>query len=187
MTEIVLASASPRREEICRLLGLAARVCPARRERAFDASLSPERNVLLTAREKAEEVASSLGREPPVLGADTVVVLDGRVLGKPRDERDARGMIAALQGRTHRVLTGVWVCGESRSDGYVESAEVSVCPMSEREIAEYAAGGEPLDKAGGYAVQGRFARYIEKICGDFYAVMGLPSCSLWRFLQSFES
>ncbi len=181
---IVLASASPRRREICALLGIQADICPASRERAFDPGLTVSENVLATARNKAEQVFRDVGGFCPVVGADTVVALDYRVFGKPKDEEDAKRMLAALQGRTHRVLTGVWVCGKDNRDGFVSEAEVTFLPMTPCDIAEYIATGEPMDKAGAYGIQGLGARYIAGICGDFFTVMGLPA-SLWRFLRNF--
>ncbi len=187
--DIVLASASPRRREICDLLGLTFEVCPAAAEPPFDDALTPEENALAVARAKAREVAAKRGTVVPVLGADTSVILDtatGSIaLGKPTDEADAARMLRALQGREHRVLTGVWVCGTTHEDGFVSQATVRFAPMTDAEIAAYVATGEPMDKAGAYGVQGKALRYIDGINGDFYTVMGLPAASLWRFLQSF--
>ncbi len=187
--KILLASASPRRREICELLGLTFEVCPAAAELPFDNTLTPEENALAVARAKAREIAASHGTSVPVLGADTSVILDtptGSVaLGKPVDEADAVRMLSALQGREHRVLTGVWVCGDTHEDGFVAQATVRFAPMTAEEIAAYVATGEPMDKAGAYAVQGKALRYIDGIDGDFYTVMGLPAASLWRFLQVF--
>ncbi len=186
---ILLASASPRRREICDLLGVSYDVMPASAERPFDPALSAEENALAVARAKAREIAAQKGTAVPVLGADTSVILDtehGSVaLGKPVDEEDAFRMLRSLQGRSHRVLTGVWVCGEGREDGFVDAATVHFAPMTDDEIRAYIASGECMDKAGAYAVQGRCLRHINGIEGDFYTVMGLPSASLWRFLQQF--
>jgi len=187
--DIVLASASPRRREICDLLGIGTTVCPAKAEPDFDPSLSAEDNALIVARAKAQEVAATLGTDRPVLGADTAVILDDAdgytALGKPADRADAIAMLRRLSGREHRVLTGVWVCGKDREDGFVASATVRFAPMTDADIEAYVDTGEPMDKAGGYAIQGRCARYIDGLDGDFYTVMGLPAASLWRFLQSF--
>lgn len=186
---IILASASPRRKEICDLLGIETAILPAAAELPFDPTLSVEDNALAVARAKAQEIAAQKGTAVPVLGADTSVILDtesGAVaLGKPVDEADAFRMLSALQGRTHRVLTGVWVCGKEHEGGFVDQALVHFAPMSDADIRAYIATGEYMDKAGGYAVQGRCLRYINGIEGDFYTVMGLPSASLWRFLQQF--
>lgn len=186
---ICLASASPRRKEICELLGIEIDIEPAAAELPFDPSVSVEENALAVARAKAREIAQKRGTAIPVLGADTSVIIDtddGAIaLGKPTDEADAHRMLAMLQGRAHRVLTGVWVCGADREDGFVAQAWVRFAPMTDAEIDAYIATGESMDKAGAYAVQGRCLRYIDGIDGDFYTVMGLPSAALWRFLQQF--
>ncbi len=179
---IVLASASPRRREILDLLGVPYTVCPAAGELSVAADLPPEQAILRVARGKAEAVAAAHPHST-VLGADTAVVADGAILGKPHDAADAARMLRLLSGRTHRVITAVWVCGESFNTGFADSAEVTFFPLSEKEIAAYVATGEPMDKAGAYAVQGYGARHIRGICGDFYTVMGLPAGRLYRFLQ----
>ncbi|MBE6764129.1 MAG: septum formation protein Maf [Ruminococcaceae bacterium] len=187
--QLILASASPRRREICGLLGIDIEVMPAAAEPPFDPALSVEDNALAVSRAKAREVASRLTTDLPILGADTSVILDtengATVLGKPRDEEDAFRMLQALQGRSHRVITGVWVCQGERENGFVDQATVHFAPMTDEEIRAYIATGESMDKAGAYAVQGRCLRHINGIEGDFYTVMGLPSASLWRFLCDF--
>ena len=117
------------------------------------------------------------------LGADTAVVVDGEILGKPTDRDDAKAMLRRLAGRSHFVITAVWVCGEGFNEGFADRAEVTFFPMSEQEIEDYVATNEPKDKAGAYAVQGCGARYIQGIHGDFYTVMGLPAGRLYRFLH----
>ncbi len=178
----VLASASPRRREICDLLGLTYTVCPAQSELPADLALSPEQAILQVARGKAEEVAAQYP-DSIVLGADTAVVVDDTILGKPQDADEAAAMLRRIAGRTHRVITGVWVCGGGIDDGFADVAEVAFYPMTDRDIAEYVATGEPMDKAGAYAVQGIGARYIRGIHGDFYTVMGLPCGRLHHFLS----
>ena len=187
---LILASASPRRKAILERLGLSFAVDPARRELPPDPSLPAGQAVLAVARGKAEEVAE---RHPGtvVLGADTAVCLEGTLLGKPRDERHARAMLTALQGREHQVLTAVWVCappvpGRPASGGFVSRARVRFYPMSGREIGEYIATGEPMDKAGAYGIQGFGMRYIRDISGDYYTVMGLPGARVRRFLRLFS-
>lgn len=186
---IVLASASPRRREICDLLGITYTVCPAASELDFDPALSAEENVLATARAKAREVAQKRGASVPVLGADTAVILDENggyeALGKPRDEDDAKAMLRRLSGRDHRVLTGVWVCADGKEDGFVSAATVRFAPMTDEEIDAYVQTKDPLDKAGSYGIQGPCAKHIEGIVGDFYTVMGLPAAALWQFLKHF--
>ncbi len=189
MRPIILASASPRRREICEKLGLTFSVEPAAAEAALDPSLPLTDGVLRIARSKAEAVFA-LHPAEAVLGSDTVVAIDTdegtTVLGKPADPADAARMLRRLSGRTHRVLTAVWLCAPERCDGFVSENRVTFAPMSEADIAGYVASGEPLDKAGAYGVQGLGARYVRRIEGDFFAVMGLPAADLWRFLKSFE-
>ena len=187
---LVLASASPRRREILERAGLSFEVVPAAAESPADPSLSPGRAVLAIARDKAEQVAA-LRPGRLVLGADTAVCVDGALLGKPRDEADACRMLSRLSGRTHRVLTGVWARRTApdgrllRAGGFVSQAEVIFYPMTAADIAEYAATGEPLDKAGAYGIQGTGLRYIRGIRGDYYTVMGLPGARTRRFLQGY--
>ena len=180
---LILASASPRRREILELLGLPFEVRPAASESA-PAGLPPRERVLALARGKAEEVARGAA-ERLVVGADTMVVLDGRALGKPRDGAEAVEMLMALQGRTHEVHTGVWVCSPEGGDGFVDTAQVTFYPMSRQDAAWYAATGEPADKAGAYGIQGKGMRFVRGIKGDFYTVMGLPGARLVRFLEKF--
>lgn len=179
---MVLASASPRRREICEQLGLQFTVLPAQSEPSPDPTLSVEDAILQVARGKAEEIAA-MHPDAWVLGADTAVVLDGAVLGKPKDACDAKRMLRLLSGRTHKVVTGVWLCHGDEGDGFADTAEVTFFPLSDDEIDDYIATGEPLDKAGAYGIQGYGARFIEHLHGDFYTVMGLPSGRLYRFLK----
>ncbi len=182
MKPIVLASASPRRQEICSLLGLTFTVMPAKNEPPVDLSLGVEEAVLNVARGKAEEIAARHTADP-VLGADTAVVIDGEILGKPRDEEHAKAMLRRLSGHTHRVITGVWLANGDSSGGFADSAEVTFAPMTEEEIETYVQSGEPMDKAGAYGIQGSGMRFITGIHGDFYTVMGLPSGRLYAFLK----
>lgn len=175
MEPLVLASASPRRAEILRAVGWPFEVSAADINESIAPEESAPAHVERLAREKAEAVASSrlLGL---VLGADTVVVADDRILGKPRDEEDARRMLRLLRGRWHEVLTGVaLVRAENRRVAVAhQRTRVKFAPMSESEINWYIATGEPMDKAGAYAVQGRAALFIEAIEGDYWNVVGLP-------------
>ncbi len=182
---LVLASASPRRREILTLLGEVFEIRPALSEIPPDPALPAEKAVLAVARCKAEEVAA-LYPDRLVIGADTIVVAEGAILGKPRDVADATRMLRLLAGRRHQVMTGVWCCSPALSDGFTDTAEVSFFSMTEEEIAEYVASGEPMDKAGAYAIQGIGMRYIEGLQGDFYTVMGLPGGRLRRFLRKFR-
>ena len=182
MKPIVLASASPRRRENCTQLGIPHVVFPAESEAPMDPSLPLAEAVLAVARSKAEAVATAHAGET-VLGSDTVVAIDGKVLGKPRSAAHAAEMLRTLSGREHQVLTAVWVVNEDgEADGFTETAQVRFATLTDEDIDGYIATGEPMDKAGAYGVQGIGARYVAAIDGDFYTVMGLPA-SVWRFLR----
>lgn len=183
MKPIVLASASPRRQEICTLLGLEFTVVPAQNEPPVDLSLGVDEAILRVARGKAQAVAAVCG-DVPVLGADTAVVVDGEILGKPRNEAHAKEMLRRLSGRSHRVVTGVWLCDGDNSEGFADSAEVTFASLTEQEIDDYVRSGEPMDKAGAYGIQGRGMRFITGLCGDFYTVMGLPAGRLYQLLKT---
>ena len=180
---MILASASPRRAEILRSLQIPFRVCPAD---VPEEPLPGETAEAAAARLSAEKATRVARREPGawVLGADTLVSLDGLILGKPRDAEDASGMLRRLAGREHRVVTALHLTeGSSDGIGIVEVSRVRFAAMSEEEIAWYAATGEPADKAGAYGVQGLGARFIEEIHGSFTNVMGLPARALYRLLR----
>ena len=184
--DYILASASPRRREICRLAGIPVEICPApdTAEPPLDRALTPEEGALAVAKAKAEAVFA-LYPERTVIGADTSVWCGDEPLGKPKDEADAGRMLALLQGRSHRVITAVWVCAPKKAAGFADATEVTFYPMTGEEIREYVATGEPLDKAGAYGIQGCGMRFIEGIRGDYYTVMGLPGAKLRRFLRDF--
>lgn len=185
MERLILASASPRRREICEKLGLDFDVIPALGEEPPDPALPLSAAVTAVARAKAGEVAA-LHPGRLVLGADTVVAApSGAILGKPRDPEDARRMLALLSGKRHRVVTGVWLCGPGIADGFADEAMVEFMPLDPAEIRAYVDTGEPLDKAGAYAIQGRGMRFVRGIAGDFYTVMGLPGARLWAFLKPY--
>ena len=187
---LILASASPRRRELLNLLGIPFTcVVSGADEHIFDAdALSPAELVQCLARQKAEAAASLLKSPAVVIGADTIVVLEGRVLGKPADEADARFMLQSLAGRIHEVYTGLCVLESDtqRSISAAERTAVHFGPMTEEEICAYVATGEPMDKAGAYAIQGKCAPYIERIEGCYYNVMGLPLFRLRQVLANFD-
>lgn len=181
---IVLASASPRRRELLASLGLSFDIQPATGPENTPNTGDAAEAVRQIALGKARTVAK-LRPNDLVIGADTVVELDGRILGKPADEAEARAMLGSLSGRTHRVYTGVAVIagGEERTDCAVTGVRFRT--LSDREIAAYVAGGEPMDKAGAYAAQGKAALFIEGIDGDYFNVVGLPLCTLGKMLEHF--
>ena len=194
MKKIILGSASPRRRELLSQIGVSFEVRTSGREEIYHSAI-PEEIVRELALMKAENVAGDLTdeqNEAPkdtiVIGADTIVVLDGKILGKPVDEKDAADMIGALQGRSHEVYTGVAILdydaqGEKNVSVHAVETKVYVNPMDEAEISAYIDTGEPMDKAGAYGIQGRFAAYIDRIEGDYYNVVGLPVSYVYQALK----
>jgi septum formation protein len=186
LPRLVLASASPRRAEILRAVGWDFEVAPANIDESLRAGETPVAYVERLAREKAEAAGERLFGL--VLGADTVVVIDGEILGKPRDEGEARRMLASLRGRRHEVLTGVALVRAEDSRAVVahERTRVRFAEMSDAEIEWYVATGEPADKAGAYAVQGRAALFVASIEGDYWNVVGLPVRLVYELARSFR-
>lgn len=186
---LILASQSPRRQEILTLAGFEFTVCPADTEWASE-GLAPYDRVRELARSKAAEVAKNHPNSL-VLGSDTMVVLGQEALGKPRDEQHAVDMLMRLRGRSHQVMTGVWIietdaCNSVvKEDGFTDVTTVDFWGFSEGEAREYVATGEPMDKAGSYGIQGKGMRFVKGINGDFFTVMGLPGGRLVRFLDEF--
>ncbi len=179
---LILASQSPRRAELLRAAGFTFLVDTADVDEAIHPSEAPEAYVLRLAEAKAAAVAM---RHPDavVLGADTTVVIDDEILAKPIDRADAQRMLARLAGRTHEVLTGVAVCRGARRLSRVASTTVTFLPMTDEEIAWYAASGEPDDKAGAYAIQGLASRFVERIDGSYSNVVGLPVALVHRLIK----
>jgi septum formation protein len=169
----VLASQSPRRLQLLQSLGIAVHVQPADIDEGYREGEEPGAHAERLACEKAAAVAAQ-DPDSVVIGSDTVVVVDGEVLGKPRDADDAVAMLLRLQGRSHEVATGIAVAAAGRTWSSVERVEVRFRTFDEKLARAYAATGEPLDKAGGYGIQGYGAALVESIRGDYYAVMGLP-------------
>ena len=181
---LVLASASPRRQELLRNAGIAFAVQPAGIDETPLAGESPGDCALRLAREKALAVAQTR-RHDYVLGADTVVAVDSLILGKPVDGEDAARMLRLLSGRTHTVITGVCLASPENSDikTAAESTLVTMDALTDEQIHDYIATGEPMDKAGAYAIQGMASRWIPRIEGDYSNVVGLPVamvCSMLR-------
>ncbi|MFM8567000.1 MAG: Maf family protein [Gemmatimonadota bacterium] len=170
--EVILASQSPRRRELLALVGIAHVVRPADIDESVLPAEAPVPHCERLARAKAHVLAD---RHPDavVIAADTIVVLDGDILGKPRDAAEAAAMLARLSGRTHTVHTAMAVARDGRAVSAVESVEVTFRPLTTDEIAAYVATGEPMDKAGAYGIQGFGATIVERIHGDYFSVMGL--------------
>lgn len=180
---LILASASPRRRELLTMLGLDFKVVPAVGEEASVSGKTPAEAVLALSLAKAEEVEKLCAREDTVIAADTVVFLDGEILGKPSDREDAFRMLSRLSGREHEVYTGVTVIRDGNTVSEYERTAVYFRGLTEREIDSYIATGEPMDKAGAYGAQGIGSLFVERIDGDFFNVMGLPLCRLSKILS----
>ena len=175
---IILASASPRRRELLAQVGITPEVMPSHVEEVVT-STEPDQVVMELSAQKAEDVAAmylNSDRDLVVIGSDTVVAVDGEILGKPHDEADAVRMISMIQGRTHQVYTGVTLIFGTTGEHvtFAEKTDVYVYPMTEAQIRQYVATKEPMDKAGAYGIQGYFAAYIKGISGDYNSVVGLP-------------
>jgi septum formation protein len=202
---LVLASASPRRRELLTQAGFSFRVQAAHIPEDPYPNEDPIAYVTRLAREKAQTVFDQLSKpaaNPPetaasiavnpaaeplvVLGADTTVTLDNHILGKPEDAADAARMLRLLSGRTHRVITGVAVATSQSTEVAAEVTAVRFLTLSDEEIAAYIATGEPMDKAGAYAIQGRAARWIPRIEGDYFNVVGLPIALVSTLLESYK-
>ena len=183
---IVLASGSPRRQELLRQIGLDAfGVVVPRADETYPAGLSPQDTVAHIARAKAEAAKALTAPEDVVVTADTMVFLDDERLGKPRDEADALRMLAALSGRRHTVCTGVTVRRGDKYKCFTVSTDVYFRSLSAEELRAYVASGEPMDKAGAYGIHGLGALLVERIDGDYFNVMGLPLLALSRTLREF--
>lgn len=185
---LILASGSPRRRELLALLNRPFEVRPSDADENVPADWEPERIVKELALRKARTVASTeRSAHSVVIGSDTIVVLDGRVLGKPTDVSDAEQMLRSLSGRTHDVYTGLACIGDSgrRELCAFSRASVTMREIKESEITAYVAGGEPMDKAGSYAVQGLGAVFVERIEGDYHTIVGLPIALLYDMLGEF--
>jgi nucleoside triphosphate pyrophosphatase len=187
---LVLASASPRRRELLTQVGYRFQVHPAHIPENALPGEDPIVYVTRLAREKAEAVYRDLTTASPkpeknlvVLGADTTVAVDNTILGKPEDAADAARMLRLLSGRTHRVITGVAVVTAKGAEVAAEATAVRFLTLSVAEIADYVASGEPMDKAGAYAIQGRAARWIPRIEGCYFNVMGLPLALVCSLLE----
>jgi septum formation protein len=177
---VILASASPRRRELLRLIGVPHEVRPAEIDETYLAGELPRAHAERLAREKASAIAVP---EAVTIGSDTIVVVDGDVLGKPRDRAHAAEMLRCLSGRSHVVMTGVAVRWHGRVASAVEEVGVTFRALSDVEIERYIDTGEPMDKAGAYGIQGYGATIVDRVDGDYFAVMGLALNRLVRLLR----
>jgi len=180
---LILASGSPRRRELMEYITSDFTIITKPTDETFPSGVSPRRGAELLALRKARAVAAEHPSDV-VIGADTIVVLDGEIFGKPKDTADAVRMLQALSGREHTVYTGVAVLSSQGEQVFSEGTQVRFLPLSPEEIQAYVESGEPMDKAGAYGIQGKGALLVEGITGDFYNVMGLPVCRLGKVLSA---
>ena len=178
--QLILASASPRRKALLSLFGIPFTVRAADIDETMDPEKPPFDEVARVSRSKA--LAVSRGEEDIVIAADTIVVCQGKVLGKPHSEAEAASMLRLLSGRDHQVMTGCTILFGDRAETFTEVTSLHFRPLSEKEILKYVQNGEPMDKAGAYGIQGGAALFCEKLEGDYYNVMGLPVCRLYETL-----
>ncbi|RHS24716.1 Septum formation protein Maf [uncultured Clostridium sp.] len=189
---IILASGSPRRKELLLQIGIVPEIIVSHVEEKITSDV-PAEVVMSLAEQKAVDVAKNMPEGKVILGSDTVVAADGKILGKPKSHEEAYEMIRSLVGRSHQVYTGVCIVKKGAADGkdtvvsFYDETDVQVSGMTEAEIREYADSEEPMDKAGAYAVQGFFARYIEGLRGSYANVMGLPVHLVYRKLKELDA
>jgi septum formation protein len=179
---VVLASASPRRKQILENAGFEVTVRVSEADETLPDCISPQKAVELLARVKANAVE----RKPDelIIAADTVVALDGKILGKPRDEKEAFEMLSALSGKKHLVFTGVCIIYNEKEEIFSDRTEVEFYKLTENEINDYILTGEPMDKAGAYGIQGRGCMFVRGIDGDYYNVMGLPVAKIGQKIKN---
>ena len=189
---IILASGSPRRKELLLQIGIVPEIIVSHVEEKITSDV-PAKVVMSLAEQKAVDVAKDMPEGTVILGSDTVVAADGKILGKPKSHEEAYEMIRSLAGRSHQVYTGVCIVKKGAAGGkdtvvsFYDETDVQVSGMTEAEIREYADSEEPMDKAGAYAVQGFFARYIEGLRGSYANVMGLPVHLVYRKLKELDA
>ncbi len=182
---VILASASPRRKELLERIGLKFVIRTAPHDETMDPEKNPAEEVQRVSALKAEAVKAICAREDVIIAADTVVVADGIVMGKPASEEEAFSMLRRLSGREHQVITGLSVAQGERMETVSVTTALRFRPLSDGEIRAYIATKEPMDKAGAYGIQGLASMFVESLCGDYYNVMGLPICTLTTILRKF--
>ncbi len=184
MKRFICASASPRRREILSSCGYDFEVIPSDADESIEGSLTPAETVTELSKRKALSV-SEKHPDAVVFGCDTIVVLGGTILGKPRDEADAKNMLRLLSGKTHAVLTGVTITDGTKTVTFYENSEVTFYDLSDETIASYVASREPMDKAGSYGIQGLGCILVKGISGDYFSIVGLPIARTARVLREF--
>ncbi len=180
--KLILASASPRRRELFEKLGLSFTVVPSSKEPPTEIYANASDFAMLSAKTKAEDIFFK-NPDSIVVGADTVVSCDGKLLGKPKNEQNAYEMLRSLSGRRHEVLTAVYICSKEKNCGFVAKTEVEFYELSDKEIWDYVNSGDGSDKAGSYGIQTSSLRFVKGICGDYNNVVGFPAAEFIRFLE----
>ncbi|MDF2987921.1 MAG: maf [Eubacterium sp.] len=185
MDNIILASASPRRQQLLNQIGLLFTVTPSKIDEVMDQNLEPSQVAMSLASQKCIDIATQTKHNSLVIGADTIVVKDNKLLGKPKNEQEAFDMLKDLNGAWHEVVTGVCLCRTSdmKTISDFETTRVKIAKKSDEFFKSYIATGEPFDKAGAYGIQGYGSLLVEKIEGDFFNVMGLPLFKLSCMLE----
>ncbi|WP_459499267.1 Maf family protein [Bacillus sp. C1] len=186
MKKLILASGSPRRKELLKLADVPFEIVVSEIEETIGAYSSPADIVMSLALQKASAVAENYG-ECLVLGADTIVTYESRILGKPASEAEAKEMLQLLSGKTHEVYTGVALISKEKTVTFYERTEVTFWELTDEEIDTYIGTKEPLDKAGSYGIQGKGSIFVQHIQGDYYSVVGLPIARLVRELKQFDN
>lgn len=181
---VLLASASPRRQELLKFAVPDFEICPADIDETIPPEIAPEKASEYLAVQKARAVAK-VHPEDIVIGCDTVVLLDGEIMGKPKNEKNAFEMLSRLSGHTHKVITGVCICSKDGEKSFSQCTEVDFYPLTDEEIRAYIATGDPMDKAGAYGIQSEGCILVKGIRGDFFNVVGLPVARLRREIKSF--
>ena len=184
MTEIILASGSPRRRELLSSLGIDFQVIPADVDEQIDSSKELSSEIERLSFKKAMAVFKD-HPEALVIGSDTIVCINGDVLGKPHSEEEAVAMLRELSGKTHQVITAVTILSKEESETFSSSSDVLFQKMTDDEIMEYVKTGEPMDKAGSYAIQGYGSRFIKGIRGDYYSIVGFPISEVYERLKKY--
>ncbi|MDQ0256511.1 septum formation protein [Evansella vedderi] len=185
MNTLILASQSPRRKQLLEQVNLSFSIEPSIVEEQMNKEDTPEEIVVSLAHQKAYDVFSRFPHNV-VLGADTIVVIDNQILGKPQNEKEAKEMLQRLSGRTHQVFTGVSIISEERTESFYVRSDVTFFTLTEEEISAYLRTKDSMDKAGAYGIQGIGATLVERIDGDFFAIMGLPIAKVVRILEKFH-
>ncbi len=183
---LILASASPRRQELLKLIASDFICAPANIDESVTKDIETEKIPEYLALKKAGHIFKS-NPDSTVIGCDTGVFLDGKMIGKPKDEADAFEILQRLSGRTHKVITGCAVIEKGKEKSFSQITEVDFYAMDDKEILSYIKTGEPMDKAGAYGIQGYAAKFIKEIRGDYFNVVGLPVSGLYRVLRATES